>query len=184
MVSMRLTKQNLRSKMLIKLKNQKEADRERKSGLIKKKLFSNSLFKKAKKVMFYMSFDGEVNTKKMIKEAKRLGKTIAVPTHKGKNIIMPCLLEGRISLHKGFYGVSEPAVKRAINLEDLDIVIVPGLAFDKKGRRLGRGKGCYDHFLEQLPKDTPSLGLAFDFQILPDIPTNKRDQSVTEVLFA
>ena len=134
--------------------------------------------------MFYLSFDGEVKTKEMIKGAKKLGKTIAVPFSKGRNIIEPCLLAGRLLKHKGFYGVSEPAVKKAINLEDLDAIIVPGVAFNKQGKRLGRGKGCYDHLLERLPKDTPCLGLAFDFQVLPQIPTNRRDQNVDKVIFA
>lgn len=184
MASISLTKQKIRSKMLLKLKNQKEADRERKSRLIQCKLFKDPIFKKAKKIMFYLSFDGEVNTKEMIKGVKKLGKTIAVPFSEGGNIIAPCLLGRRLLKHKGFYGVSEPAIKRPINLEDLDAVIVPGLAFDTKGNRLGRGKGCYDHFLEHLPKDTPSLGLAFDFQILSFIPTNQRDRRVTKVIFA
>lgn len=84
----------------------------------------------------------------------------------------------------GPYGVSEPAIKRFINLKDLDLVVVPGLAFDKKGNRLGRGKGCYDFFLKKLSKKTISIGLAFNFQILPTLPTTKRDISVDKVLFA
>ncbi|MCX5706588.1 MAG: 5-formyltetrahydrofolate cyclo-ligase, partial [Candidatus Omnitrophica bacterium] len=60
----------------------------------------------------------------------------------------------------------------------------PGLAFDKKGNRLGRGKGYYDRFLKKIPKDTPSIGLAFDLQILPSVPTSSHDVSVSKVLFA
>jgi 5-formyltetrahydrofolate cyclo-ligase len=61
---------------------------------------------------------------------------------------------------------------------------VPGLAFDKKGNRLGRGKGCYDRFLKRLPKKIPTIGLAFDFQILPKIPAKTHDISVNKVIFA
>lgn len=182
---MRLTKQEIRSKILIKLKKQKEANRERKSAIIKKKLFKSPVFKRAKKIMFYISFDGEVNTREMIKEAKKTGKIIAVPVYRFKdNKIEPCLLQGRLALKRGPYGVYEPAIKRSINLEELDLVIVPGIAFDKKGNRLGRGKGCYDYFLRYLPEDTPSLGLAFDFQILPSIPANRRDTGVKKLIFA
>jgi 5-formyltetrahydrofolate cyclo-ligase len=69
-------------------------------------------------------------------------------------------------------------------LRDIDLVIVPGIAFDKKGNRVGRGKGCYDAFLKKLPKDTPSIGLAFDFQILPAVPSTPADVTVEKVLFA
>ncbi len=121
----------------------------------------------------------------MIKEAKNLGKIIAVPVCvKNRVSLRPALLESHAHLKKGPYGVSEPVVSRYIDLKDLDLVITPGLAFDKKGNRLGRGKGYYDRFLKQIPKDTPSIGLAFRMQILPHVPTVSSDVSVTKVLFA
>jgi 5-formyltetrahydrofolate cyclo-ligase len=179
-----LTKKTLRSKMLSRLKIQKEEDRNRKSRIIKAKLFKNPVFKKAKRVMFYISFDGEVNTEYMIKETQKLGKIIAVPVCKIKRTIKPCLLGRGESLKKGLYGILEPAIERSINLKDLDLVIVPGVAFDKKGNRLGRGKGYYDRFLKKLPKTTTSVGLGFDFQILPFVPATTQDARVNEVIFA
>lgn len=180
-----LTKQQIRSKILLKLKTQKEENRERKSRIIKKKLLRTAEFIGAKTVMFYISFDGEVNTEEMIKEAKRLGKIVAVPVCKrGKIKIMPCLLQNKARFKKGPYCVREPAIKKPIRLEDLDLVIVPGVAFDKQGARLGRGKGCYDSFLKKLPDAIVSIGLAFDFQILPVLPATPRDVGVQRVIFA
>jgi len=179
-----LTKQRLRSKILLRLKTQKEEDRERKSRIIKEKLFKDTVFKKAKRVMFYISFGGEVNTIEMIKEAKKIGKMIAVPVCGSGRSIKPCLLANRAGLRKGPYSVKEPAVKKSVDIKTLDLVVVPAVAFDKKGNRLGRGRGCYDYFLKKLPKDTPSVGLAFDFQVLPSIPTTKRDIKVNKILFA
>jgi len=179
----RLTKKQIRSKILSRLKTQKEEGRNRKSKLIKKKLFITPVFKKARIVMFYISFDGEVNTQGMIKEAYRLGKIVAVPVCKGNRItIRPCVLRNKAKLKRGPYGICEPAVKKYIKLEDLDLVIVPGVAFDKKGNRLGRGKGCYDYFLKRLRPDTVSIGLAFDFQILPYLPATTQDVSVDRVI--
>ena len=180
----RLTKKQIRSKILLKLKTQKEEERENKSKIIKKKLFGRQVFQKAKRVMFYISFDGEVNTKDMIKEALKLGKIVAVPVCVKGRVIKACLLPKRAKLIKAPYGVCEPAIKRFIDLGDLDLVIVPGVAFDKKGNRLGRGKGCYDYFLRKVPKRIPSIGLAFDFQILPSIPASSDDVSVDKVVFA
>jgi len=180
-----LTKTKIRSKILNRLKTHKEEDRDKKSRLVKKRLFRTSIFKKAKVIMFYIALSGEVKTEEMIEAAKKLGKTVAVPICEHDRIIIrPCILTHRAKLRKGPYGICEPAVKSFIDIKDLDLVIVPGLAFDKKGNRLGRGRGCYDHFLQRLPKDTPAIGLAYDFQILPSVPATATDIKVNKVIFA
>ncbi len=181
--SQTLTKKQIRSKIISKLKIQKEEDRNKKSRAIKDRLFGSSVFKKAKIVMFSISFNGEVNTQDMLKEAKRLGKIVVVPVCKRHRVtIRPCILQDKAKFKKGPYGICEPAVKKFINPEDLNLVIVPGIAFDKKGNRLGRGRGCYDYFLQKLPKETISIGLAFDFQILPFIPATHTDVRVHRVI--
>lgn len=179
-----LTKKKIRSTMLLKLKSQKEADRDRKSLVIKRRLLGSEFFKKAKTVMFYIAFAGEVNTQDMIKEAWKLKKRVAVPVSNSKNFISPCLLSEGARLVRGIYGTWEPAIRQYVNLNELDLIVVPGLAFDKKGGRLGRGKGCYDKFLGSFTRKVPSIGLAFDFQILPSVPTTNTDVSVRRVVFA
>ena len=179
-----LTKAQIRSKILLTLKTQKEEDRTRKSRIIKDKLLRNKVFRKAKIVMFYIAFGGEVNTEEMIREAKKIGKLICVPVcRKDRETMQPTILEGNAKLKKGPYGVLEPVAKAQVKPEDLDLIIVPGLAFDRECNRLGRGKGCYDRFLGKL-SDTPSIGLAFDFQILPLIPTTAHDVSVNKIIFS
>ncbi|MDD3346060.1 MAG: 5-formyltetrahydrofolate cyclo-ligase [Candidatus Omnitrophica bacterium] len=175
----------MRSKILLKLKNQEEADRNRKSSIIQSKLLRNRVFKKARTVMFYVAFGGEVNTEGMIREAKKTGKLICVPVcKKDKTIMQPAILEDQSKLKKGPYGVLEPVSGGLLDPEDVDLVIVPGLAFDKHGNRLGRGKGCYDRFLSALSGSTRSIGLAFDFQVFPAVPTTKHDVSVNQVIFS
>jgi 5-formyltetrahydrofolate cyclo-ligase len=167
---------------MLRLKRQKEDDRNRKSKIIKNKLFRNLVFKKAKIVMFYISIGGEVDTREMIKEAQRLGKIVTLPVCKKNRIIKACLLGGRHEFEKGPYGIMELAIKQSVNLAYLDLVVVPALAFTQKGERLGRGKGYYDRFLAKLSRKTAKIGLAFDFQILPHLPTTKTDVSVDRVL--
>lgn len=179
-----LTKRQVRNKILFRLINQKEEDRNRKSRLIKQKLFRISVFKKAKTVMLYIAFDGEVDTQDMIKEAQDLGKTIAVPVCRKKRKIVPCILKDSPKLVRGLYGISEPAIKKPLKVEDIDVVVVPGVAFDKQGNRLGRGKGYYDRFLRKLPSRGSTIGLAFDFQILPSLPATKRDVRLQRVISA
>jgi len=181
----RLTKQEIRSKILERLAKQKEEVRSRKSSLIKEKLFKSKYFRKAKRVMFYIAIKGEVETKEMIEAALKLGKIIAVPVCLGKRVsLRPAILDENTHLKKGHYGVCEPAACRYIAVKDLDLIITPGVAFDKKGNRLGRGKGCYDRFLNRVPKDTPTIGLAYSLQILPAVPVDSRDIKVKKVLFA
>jgi len=152
--------------------------------LIKLKLFRTRAFKKAKRVMFYVAFDGEVDTREMITHARKLGKIIAVPVCSKDRSMQPCLLSPDINMSRGLYGILEPAIKKFINLEKLDLVIVPGVAFSQQGSRLGRGKGYYDRFLGRLPGDTPSIGLAFDFQVLPCVPVVSTDSAVHKVIQA
>jgi 5-formyltetrahydrofolate cyclo-ligase len=180
-----LTKEQLRSKMIKKLKTQKEEEQSQKSRIIANKLLKTKVFKQAKNVMFYIAFGGEVETADMMRVAKRLGKRVTVPVcHDGHVTLRPCLLDEFDRLQKGPHGVCEPSTKRFLRLKDLDLVIVPGLAFDKKGNRLGRGRGCYDRLLELLPQATPTIGLGFDFQILPFVPAKTHDINVGRVIFA
>ena len=180
-----LTKAQIRSKILLQLKTQEEEDRSRKSKIIQNKLLRNKVFRKAKIVMFYIAFGGEVNTEEMIREAKKIGKLICVPIcGKDKETMQPAILEDSAKLKRGPYGVLEPVAEALVEPKDVDLIIVPGLAFDKKCNRLGRGKGYYDRFLRKLSDKTPSIGLAFDFQILPLIPTTAFDVSVKEIIFS
>lgn len=181
-----LTKKRIRSKILFLLKKQDPKIRRLKSRKIKDKLFNLISFKRAKRVMFYISLDGEVDTQEMIKEAQKT-KLVYVPVLDKERKIKPCFLPKSAKLKKGLYGVTEPVKKQYVSLNKLDFVVVPGIAFDSRGNRLGRGKGCYDEFLRRLKKANPSIpvvGIAFDFQILPTIPTGPYDTKVKKVLFA
>jgi 5-formyltetrahydrofolate cyclo-ligase len=178
-----LTKQKIRTTILSKLKTQKKEDRNKKTNIILRKLLRIKAFKRAKRVMFYISLKGEVDTTEMIKEAQKLGKMILVPVCLNRTIIA-CILDEKARLQRGPYGVWEPVVKKSVPARDVGLVIVPGLAFDKKGNRLGRGKGYYDRFLSKIPSDVSTIGLAFDFQILPSVPATSTDISVQKVIHA
>lgn len=180
----KLTKEAIRNKILVRLKTHKEEDIAKKSLIIKKKLFSSKVFKKAKIVMFYKAIKGEVDTENMIKHAKKLGKIVVIPVCQGLHDLMPCILEENAQMIKGPYGILEPVEKKPVHLEDLDLVIVPGIAFTEDGKRLGRGKGFYDLFLKKLSQKVNTVGVAFDFQILPEIPTEPHDIKTHKVLFS
>ena len=176
----------IRKDILNRLRTQKEEARLKKSKLIEKKLFGLAQFKKAKTILFYVSFDGEVETLDMINDSLKKGKRVAIPVcdKKAKKIV-PCLYQEKNKFTRGPYGILEPKRKIPIPIEDIDMVIVPGIAYDRKGNRLGRGAGYYDRFLKVLPKDILCIGLAFSFQLKKYLPCLElHDLAVDKVISA
>ena len=181
------TKKGLRSKILTLLRTQKEAERLRKSKKIEAKLFRLPEFQKSSIILFYLAFDGEVETVSMIKKALKIGKKVALPwISRREKLLVPILLESLSKdLEQGPYDISQPVDKKTnrLDLEQIDLVVVPGLAFDKSNNRLGRGGGYYDRLLHRLPARIPTVGLAFDFQVLNSLPhLEKHDVALTHVL--
>ncbi|MFT5388220.1 MAG: 5-formyltetrahydrofolate cyclo-ligase [Candidatus Omnitrophota bacterium] len=167
-------KERLRKRVLTLIKKQNTTERISKSKIIKAKLFQLSAFMKAKEILFYASFAGEVNTLEMIKEAQQLGKKIGLPrTVAERNCMVPMLLNCDIDeCAKGEYGIKQPTDAQAKPMTirtDETLIVVPGVVFDKKNNRLGRGGGYYDRFLSDLPKDVSTVGIAFDFQMIEEL---------------
>lgn len=179
-----LTKEDIRCKMLTRLKRQKEEERLKKSDLVTKTLINTEVFKKAKTIISYIAFGGEVETKQIMTYAHKLGKKVGVPFCGVSRNMQVCRWEPGICLSRGIYGTWEPTIKEGISTRDIDLVIVPGLAFDILGNRLGRGKGFYDRFLRRVPLRVATVGLAFDFQILPRVPVTPNDFRIDQVIFA
>ena len=180
-------KEIVRRRMKIKLKNQKGLERRQRSSRVHKKLFLSEDFLKSRCVMLYVSKGtGEVETGPIIKKALRMGKKVVLPvTSERKRDLKPVYLRDIRRLEKGLYGIYEPegpSNRKSAEMRDIDLVIVPGVAFDKGNNRLGRGKGYYDNFLRRLPKGRPAIGLGFSFQLLDNIPTTKRDVPLTGVI--
>ena len=99
--------------------------------------------------------------------------------------MIPCFVNNLDhDLEMGPYGIQQPRMPQAeaLPMEDIDLSIVPGVAFDKQNHRLGRGAGYYDRFLMSFPSGKPTIGLAYDFQILDSLPTEEHDIPVTRVI--
>lgn len=181
-------KAQIRKEVLSSLKAQSKAKRRSKSEEIENKLFNHPWYKKAATVMFYIAEDIEVDTESMIKKTLKKEKKVVVPITdvSRSELIASLLVDYDKELTKGPYGILEPKsdFARPVPLKMIDLVIVPGIAFDKKGNRLGHGTGYYDRFLSRISKVVPTIGLAFDFQLVDSIPTLSHDISVKEVLSA
>lgn len=184
-----MLKSSIRREIREKLGKQSSTQRLHKSRLIKKELFNLAEFKKAKYVMFYIAKKEEVETDFMITAAQKTGKKIVVPAVLGRERRMVASLTEdfeKKELTLGPYGILQPQDRDIdeVPAEKIDLVVVPALAFDKQGNRLGRGGGYYDKFLAGLPTAIPRIGLAFDFQVLKNLPVLSHDISVTKVISA
>ena len=180
-------KTKLRELVLKKLKSQPQELRQKKSGVILEKLRRALEFQKARAIMFYVALTHEVDMGPFLEEALGEGRCVTVPYVDKKNgTLIPIQIEDpKKDLVVGSYGILEPRPELALRSFDanrLDLVLVPGLAFDLKGHRLGRGKGYYDRFLKTLPRHVKRFGLAFDFQVLDSVPVTNSDVSVDEVI--
>ncbi|MBF0511111.1 MAG: 5-formyltetrahydrofolate cyclo-ligase [Candidatus Omnitrophica bacterium] len=178
-------KSSLRKHYLRLLKGQDKEDCLRKSGLIAQKLWANKAIQEAKTILFYASMPGEVDTLAMIKKALFSGKQVALPiVEQNQRKLIPTLISSMEEVHQGAYGITEPYMDpdKEVLLKDIDAVIVPGLAFDRQGHRLGRGAGYYDRFLSGLLEHTTTIGLAFDFQLTESLPIEAHDVRLTQVI--
>jgi len=130
-------------------------------------------YKSAKTIMCYISLDSEVNTWEFIKSKLADGKEIVVPYIDVNDVLSVSKLKSFDNLVVGKYGVLEPKNKLLYD-EKIDLMILPGLAFDVNGSRIGFGKGYFDKFLSKHTKSV-KVALAFEEQIIDFIPTTKYD---------
>lgn len=148
----------------------------KRSKTIQEFVIKSKEFESAKVVGTYYAVGSEVTTELIIKRATILGKKIALPRVEEDKITFyePSSTK---SLIRGRFGILEPQPYEQMN--DIDILIVPGIAFDKKGNRLGYGMGFYDRLLSC--KRTFSIGLAYSFQLLENLPHDKYDKRLDAI---
>ena len=134
-------------------------------------LLNSKEFGSAKVVGAYYAFGSEVKTDLIVQKAKALGKKVALPSVEGESLTFYELSSGKY-LVKGRFGIMEPLPYGPV--DKIDLLLVPGIAFDKKGYRLGYGKGYYDKFLAK--KEVFSVGLAYSFQLIDSLPSGEYDK--------
>ncbi len=175
-------KEELRKKLINIRKNLSKSDVLEKSSIIKKRFFEMKEFKHASTILFYVSYDNEVYTHEMIKECIT-EKNIFVPvTDKQKRRLILSMLAGWDDLAIGSYNILEPKKEKIkqISIDDVDLVIVPGVGFDERGNRLGHGKGYYDDLLKN--SKSMKIAMAFEFEIVKNIPIEKHDIPVDKII--
>lgn len=166
------TKKDIRKKIFAARKECTDAQVEEWSRSITKRVAALPAFKRAQRVLAYADYNHEVITRYLIEEAWLAGKEVAVPKVVGKDMVF-YRLKDFSQLKPGYYGIPEPEEGETADWEDA-LMIMPGVAFDKENHRVGYGGGFYDRYLEKHPS-LERVAVAFDFQILPDVPTEPTD---------
>lgn len=140
-------------------------------------LENSPFFQQARTIALYHALPGEVQTAAFI-EKWYPQKQLLLPVVDGNELIL-CPYKGKDSLKKGRLGVLEP-ISDTKNSFFPELIIVPGLAFDRQRNRLGRGKGYYDRLLATTP--VPCIGLCFQFQLFEQIPTDPHDCKMSMII--
>lgn len=142
----------------------------------------------AETVMFYIDVRSEVRTRHDLEQALQSGKTIVVPWCNADGELELFRLDSMDELEIGMYKILEPRAElralaeKQVNVESLDLIMVPGVGFDRRGARTGHGKGYYDKLLQHARLNTPLIALAFECQLFDEIPMADHDIFMDKII--
>lgn len=176
-----LTKKELRKEVRLRKKQFTTNELKDLSLPIVRKLLELSVIKKAKTVMLYCSLPDEVYTTDLLHILKQKGKEIVLPVVTSNTEMELRRYTADSDLHTGSFGIPEPCGERFTDIEKIDVAVIPGMGFDSKGNRMGRGKGYYDRFLEN-GRHIYKIGICFPFQMFDEIPVDENDIPMDLVL--
>ncbi len=177
-----MNKKELRSRIREQKRAMTAAQIEEKSRRLSALFLESEAYRQAKTVYGYLPYNQEVRTVPMLQQALNDGKRVAVPKCYGDEMRF-IYLDDLSQIVPGYCGIPEPIADGPIANDPTALVLMPGLAFDPAGHRIGYGGGFYDKFLAAEP-DHPTLALCYDFQMLPKLDTEEFDIPVDLVLWA
>ncbi|MBI3609109.1 MAG: 5-formyltetrahydrofolate cyclo-ligase [Nitrospirae bacterium] len=186
MTTFKNEKQRLRKEVLVRRNAVSTVLRVIRSADILQRFFELEVMRSASWVHFYVSCGSEVETTGMIAHALARGKRVSVPKMEStsRRLILSELKDPARELSPGPIGIPEPKSEafRPVELDRMDLFVVPGVAFDQHGNRLGQGAGYYDRLLSSIAGKIPIIGLAFELQLVDRIPTGDHDIKVNGIV--
>ncbi len=145
-------------------------------------------YERAGTVLFYIDVRAEVRTRQHLPTVLQSEKRLIVPYCVDGEQLELFLLENMDELETGMYKILEPKPElrelpeKRVDVRDVDLIMVPGVAFDRRGARMGHGKGYYDRLLEQARAETPLVALAFECQMFPEVPVGEHDVFMDKII--
>lgn len=173
-----ITKRELRQQ----IRRQKQLHAGDDSVAVIEKLKNNPHLTSAQTILLYSALPDEVQIQRLIDELVCQGKTILLPKVINDTDMELRHYTGATDLSLGAYNIMEPTGKHFTEYATIDVAIIPGMAFDRAGHRLGRGKGYYDRFLSQLTSKTYKIGVCFPWQQVDCVPTDANDIAMDDVI--
>lgn len=170
-----------------RLRRKLQAERVETSLAVLERCFSLPEFQSAQTVMMYVGVRDEVRTRDHVERALEIGKRVVVPYCVDDDLRL-FILKSLNELVRGRFGIPEPTTElrhrdeRQIQVDAVDLIVVPGVVFDAHGGRLGNGKGYYDRLLAHARHDCPLVGVAFDCQLFEEIPMLDHDIYLDKVV--
>lgn len=181
-----MNKEDIRRNILKKRHSLSKDDIRNKSQQVFLNLAETVDYINSQNIMFYVATRSEVQTEEMIKTSIKMVKNIFLPIilTECHNLAPSRIFDFDIELEKGKKGILEPKKEyyRLFPSENIDLIIVPGIAFDLSGNRIGRGFGYYDNFLRKVRSSAKIVALAFEMQIVKKIPNDKNDIPVHKTI--
>jgi 5-formyltetrahydrofolate cyclo-ligase len=169
-----MNKQELRTYIKQQYNSSSSADREQWSVEVCYNILSDERIKKAKTVMAFYPLDDEVNIIPLLEKFNKEGKKVLLPVVVNDKDLVLRIYKGKEKMRAGVLGIYNPSGENYYDYDSIDAVLVPGQAFDKKGHRLGRGKGYYDRFLAKL-SNVYTRAVCFPYQIVNEVPVEPYD---------
>ncbi|XP_028257785.1 5-formyltetrahydrofolate cyclo-ligase [Parambassis ranga] len=197
MAALRAAKQALRKEIKRRVAAVSVEERRRQSLVLSQKLFRHPKYVSSQRIALFLSMDDEVCTQEIIKDVFKLGKSCFIPRYESTSsnhmdMLKLSSLQDMDTLPLTSWNIRQPAEddnsrEEALATGGLDLILMPGLGFDRSGKRLGRGKGFYDTYLERCirhPRGKPyTIALAFKEQLCQEIPVDDNDVLIDEVLY-
>lgn len=178
-------KRQLRAQMLAFRNSRPASELDCLSSEIELRLLELPAVRNSRTLSAYLHVGSEVRTKGIVKWALSNGRRVIVPItdRANKRLIFSELKAPDLELGKGNYGVPEPKpeFRRSVPLEQADVVLVPGVAWDRRGYRIGYGAGYYDRSINALRTRLIKIGLAYEFQLVPRVPRSRYDRRVDKI---
>ena len=175
-----LDKKALRREIGAKKRAMSAEEIEQASARLAEKFFQTELYRQAKAIYGYLSYNQEVRTEPILRRAQADGKRVAVPKVYGEEMRF-LWLDDLKQVAPGAYGIPEPIADEPVAMDKTALVLMPGLAFDPEGHRLGYGGGFYDRYLADQPNH-PLVALCYNFQLLDHLETEAHDIPVDLVV--
>lgn len=172
-----MNKQELRAYIKQQFHQSTATDRKQWSENICNQILADEKIKNAQNIMAFYPLSDEVNIKPLLDKFHQEGKNVLLPVVISETELCLRRYNDKESMLSGVLGTHFPAGEEYTDYDSIDAVLVPGLAFDKKGHRLGRGKGYYDRFLKKLSK-AYTRAVCFPYQIVDDVPIGPHDITI------